>query len=790
MPSYKPTKQMKARLNIPVFLFVLGFAGYLFFQLFNTSVTQHDRYAAMANDSQFGSTTVKAARGSIYDSSGKILAQSATVYNVIISPAAVTGAAQKDMDDEEKERQIKLCATILSEETGADYDKIVKAFSDPDTRDKKWFKVASKVEKPVVNRIFERARMGDTEDDPTLTEEEKKKKALVSNLIYTEEDTKRYYPQGDMAAALIGFTNYDGDGIYGVEAYYNDYLAGVDGKIISATDGLGNEMPYKNDKIYAAKDGNSIYLTLDSTLQYYLERELTNCVEQNNVQNRACGIIMNAKTGAILAMASAPGFDLNDRNSIYSKKDQNTLAALAEALEYTDEEDLDPEEVYNEKYTELRELQWKNKAITELYEPGSVFKVVTGSSALEEKVIDLNSTFSCNGAIQVADWTIHCWTSGSHGTQDFTTAMTNSCNPAFIQVGQRLGIQKFSQYFKAYGFTEPTGIDLPGEASGIYVSEEDMGIVELASSSFGQSNSVTPIQMITAYAAVINGGYLLQPYVVNKIVDPNGNIISTKERTVRRQVISEETSAQMRQVLETVVNNKGGSNAYIKGYRIGGKSGTSQKLAKNRKEGVDYYYTSSYVGFAPADDPEIIMLVMVDEPMGRDHNGSHVYYGSLVAAPVVSAVLKDALPYMGYYPEYTKEELAALDITVPNVEDQTVGAAEETLSNLELNAYVIGEGSTVIKQVPSGSSSIPRGGKVVLYTEENYDVKYTEVPSVLGYSVSDVNYLLTTANINFKAGDGATEHAGAVAYSQNYLPGTIVPVGTIVEVTFIVRDEG
>lgn len=777
MPSYRPTKQMKIRLNIPVFLFVLAFAGYLFLQLYRTAIVEHDKYTARANDSQFGSTTVKAARGSIFDTNGKILAQSATVYNIIISPAAIMGLAEKDMSAEEKERQAKAAATILSEETDAEYGDIMDAFNAEDARTRKYVKIARKVEKPDVNEIFARV----AEDK------------LVGNLIYTEEDTKRYYPQGDMASAVIGFTNYDGDGIYGVEAYYNDYLAGVDGKIISATDGLGNEMPYKNDKIYAAKDGNSIYLTIDTTLQYYLERELANCVEQNAVNNRACGIIMNAKTGAILAMASSPGFDLNERNEIYSRKDQRTLENLQGYIDDGREKDNGEkytQEDYDEKRAELRELQWKNKAITELYEPGSVFKVVTGSSALEEKAISLNSTFGCNGSIIVADREIHCWTRGSHGTQDFTTAMTNSCNPAFIQVGQRLGIQNFAQYYKAYGFQETTGIDLPGEASSLTIVSEDMSIVDLASSSFGQANSITPIQMITAYAAVINGGYLLQPYVVNKIVDVNGNIIKTKERTVRRQVISEETSAQMREVLESVVNNNGGSNAYIKGYRIGGKSGTAEKLAKNQREGTDYYYTSSYVGFAPANDPEILMLVMVDEPLGYDHNGSHVYYGSMVAAPVVSAVFKDALPYLGYYPEYTEAELAALDITVPNVEDQTIEAAEETLDNLELKAYVVGSGDTVIKQVPPSTSSIPRGGKVILYTEENYDVQYTEVPNVIGYSVNDVNYLLSTENLNFKAGDGATEHAGAVAYTQNYQPGAVVPVGTIVEVTFIVRNEG
>ncbi len=766
MSSYRPSKEMKDRLSIFSILVILGFTAYIMVNLFNTSVTQHNKYAAMANDSQFGSTTVEAARGSIYDSTGKILAQSATVYNVIISPYTLNSLDEDDMPSEERMRQIKALATILYEEAQVDKQTVEKAFSDDKTAMSKYFKVANKKEKPVISKILSR-----------IDEEE-----LEGGLVYQEEDTKRYYPQEDMAAAVIGFTNYDGDGIYGVESYYNEYLAGVDGKIISATDGLGNEMPYKNDKIYAAKDGNSVYLTIDLGLQYFLERELNNCVVQNAVNNRACGIIMNAKTGAILAMASAPGFNLNDRNSLYSDKDNAVMAALAEETE--------DEEVYNQKYAELREQQWKNKAVTELYEPGSVFKVVTGSSALEEKVISIKSTFGCNGAVQVADRTINCWTRGAHGTQDFTTAMTNSCNPAFIAIGQRLGIDNFFRYFEAYGFTEPTGIDLPGEAAGIYVTHEDMGIVELASCSFGQSNSVTPIQMITAYAAVINGGYLLEPHVMSKIVDANGNIIKTQERKVRRQVISEETSAQMRQVLEDVVNNKGGSNAYIKGYHIGGKSGTSQKLQKNLKEGADYYYTSSYVGFAPADDPEIIMLVMVDEPMARDHNGSHVYYGSVVAAPVVSAVFKDALPYLGYYPEYTEAELAALDITVPNVEDQDVETASETLENLELQPYIIGEGTTVIAQVPSGSSSIPQNGKVILYTEENYEEEFTEVPDVIGRSLSDANYLLTNANVNFKAADGAADNAAAVAYMQNYLPGTVVPVGTIVEVTFIVKNEG
>lgn len=771
MPSHHTTKDMKTRLYFPWSLLLLGLIGYITISLYKTSVTEHDRYSAIANDNQFGSTTVEAKRGSIFDTNGKILAQSATVYNVILSPYEIVGMSDEKVSLEEKERQIKAIARILSEETDANYTDIVEMFKGEDAKKTKWKKAASKVEKPVVTRIKERAN----------------EEGLPRNLVYTNEDTKRYYPQGDMAAAVIGFTNFEGDGIYGVEAYYNDYLAGVDGKVISANDGLGNEMPYKNDKLYAAKDGNSLWLTIDSTLQYYVERELAKCVQENNVDNRACAIIMNAKTGAVLAMATSPGFDLNDRTEIYADKDRISLAEYKDAMDRNDEGYT--EDGYAEKYAEYREKQWKNKAITEIYEPGSVFKVVTGSSALEEKVISLNSTFLCQHSITVADRTMNCWTAGAHGTQNFTQAMTTSCNPAFIQIGQLLGKQKFCEYFKAYGFTEPTGIDLPGESSGIYVPEERMGIVELASCSFGQSNKVTPMQMITAYAAVINGGYLLQPYVVSKIVDDNGNIIKTQERTVRRQVISEETSATMRQVLESVVNNNGGSNAYIKGYRIGGKSGTGQKLEKLRETGIDYY-VSSYVGFAPADDPEIVMLCMVDEPQARDRNGSLVYYGSMVAAPVVSAVFKDALPYLGYYPEYTTEELAALDVTVPAVEGEEVAVAQQTIEKLDLQTYVVGHGDTVVAQVPSRSSSIPRNGKVILYTEENYETEYTTVPDVVGRSLSDVNYLLTSTNINFKAGDGASENAGAVAYAQNYQPGAVVPVGTVVEVTFIVKSEG
>lgn len=769
--SYQPTNKMRFKLNLVVLPLFLAFTGWILVSLFETSITDNLKYQTLANDTQFKSKTVKANRGSIYDANGKILAQSATVYSICVDPNMVYVQQQKEAKEKadgkeqegipESQRMIDTAATILSEELSVDYDFAVKQLT-TNGENSRWAIIAKSIEKPKADEIIARAE----EED-------------VSGLIFRDLDTKRYYPQGELAAAVIGFTNYDGDGIYGVESKYNDYLKGVDGKVISAVDAFQNEMPYKNDKIYDAQDGNSLYLTLDMTLQYYAEKYLEQQVEAHDVQNRACAIIMNVNTGAVLAMASTPGFDLNDRNSLYNPADTARLSGIAD------------EDEYNELYSALREQQWKNKAITELYYPGSVFKVITGSAALEEKAINLNSTFSCGQVITVADTQIHCWASYSHGSsQNFTTAMTNSCNPAFIQIGQLLGKDKFFDYFKAYGFTEPTGIDLPGEANSIYVNTSEKGPVELASCSFGQTNKVTPLQMITAYAAVVNGGYLVTPYVVSKIVDSNGNVIKTTEPSIKRQVISEETSAEMRQVLESVVNTKGGSNAYIKGYAIGGKSGTSQKIDKSRETGNDDLYVSSYCAFAPADDPEIIMLVMVDEPTAKDANGSLMYYGSIVAVPAVVNVLKEALPYLGYYPEYTEEELEALGVTLPSVEGESVSIAKETLEALSLSVTVVGSGENVVAQVPARSSSIPRNGRVVLYTEENYETEYTTVPNIIGYGLSDVNAILTNADLNFKVGDGAANHSGAVAYSQNYAEGNIVPKGTIIEVTFVIKDEG
>jgi stage V sporulation protein D (sporulation-specific penicillin-binding protein) len=725
--------------------------------MYKVGVRDSAQYQAMANETQFGSTIVNANRGAIYDVNGKILAQSATVYNVVLDPLLLLEVE----GEEEQVRQQAVIAAVLSDELPdisiSDIDNLFTKYAD-----KHWASVAKKIEKPVVDKILNR-----------LAEEKVK-----TGIVYTETDTKRYYPQGELAAAVIGFTNYEGDGVYGIEKFYDDFLKGVDGKIVSAQDANGNIMPYKNDKIYDAQDGNSIYLTLDMTLQSYAEKYLEEQVITNQARNRGCAIMMNCKTGEILAMATTPGFDLNDRNAIFSAADEQKLA-----LTLSDEE-------YEEQYAILREQQWKNKAITETYYPGSVFKVVTCSAALEEKVINLNSTFNCGGSLIVGDHKFHCWSSRVHGSQDLITAMTNSCNPAFISIGLRLGAPNFSRYFTAYGLNQKTGIDLPGEVNSINIDVTDYGQVELASSAFGQTNKITPIQMITAYAATINGGYLVTPHVASHIVDKNGNIIKSYGTQVRRQVISEETSETMRQILEDVVNNKNGSNAYIKGYAIGGKSGTSQKQDENNAQNREDLYVSSYVGFAPADDPEIICLVMVDEPMAKDQNGGQVYYGSLIAAPAVSNILRDSLPYLGYYPEYTEEELAAMGVVVPSVEGQIAETAKKTLTELGMQVELVGDGSTVISQVPPAASSIPHNGKVILYTEEGEKEIFTEVPSLMGKTPAECNKLLTDANLNLKLGDGASANPNSAASMQNYEAGAIVPAGTIIEVYFVVKDEG
>lgn len=734
----KSTGVMKRRLNFFVFLAMLAITAYVSLTMYNVAVKESEKYQALANSQQFTSVKVAANRGSIYDSNGQVLAQSITVYTVYVDPKIY-----KERDTEQEELIVSTLTEYLDVEKEDVYSKLYK--------DNQYQVIARNVDKTTATAILNvLAEKGITCVGATPT-------------------SKRYYPQDDLAANVIGHLHYDGYGIYGLEAYYDDYLTGVDGKIITAVDALGDEIQYKYKQSFDAQDGASIYTNIDSTIQYYVEKALDNAVTSNLALNRGCAIVMECDTGKILAMATEHDYDLNNPTAISDE----TTAALLAGLKLTDEE------LYTSTRSAAWNLQWTNKAISSLYFPGSVFKVITGSAALEEDVVSLTDTFYCNGSVTVADTLFHCWTkTGGHGTQNFIEAMTNSCNPAFVAIGQKLGGTLFSKYFKAFGLTEKTGIDLPAEANSIYAS--NMTQVTLASSSFGQTNKITPIQMITAYAAVVNGGNLVTPYVVNKIVDADGNIVKEFTPTIKRQVISEETSAIMRDTLETVVTTNSGSNVYIKGYNIGGKSGTSQKIDENPEGDT---YVSSYCAFYPADDPEIIMLVMIDEPT----NG--LYYGSAVAAPVVSEVFSEILPYLGYYAQYSEEELENLDVNVPDVEGAEVSKAKNTILNLGLEVEIIGSGDTVIKQVPSDKESMPKGCTVILYTEENYEEDTVKVPDLTGMSLKEANKALSKLGLNLRPLGGAAYKTGAECSGVMNYKGEYVTKGTIIEAYFIVNDE-
>lgn len=746
----KLTQGMKKRILVILVALCIGVTGIVSGVLFKVSVIDSKELSAMATDQQQSSFDIKAKRGTIYDRNNKVLAQSATVWDVIISPG--------DIEKNEPENREFICKGI-SEILGTKYETLTEACKDTSSR---YYVVKKKVDRSTVEKI----------NNFVL------KNNLNRYSVYTVENSERSYPNGTLAASVLGFVNENEEG-YGIEAYYNSYLKGTDGRVITTTDAHGNAMPYDYSARYSAKDGNSLVLTIDETLQYYLEKNLEITVSQHKLANRSTGIIMNAKTGAIVAMATSPGFDPNDPSHVYFESDRLTLAKMS-ADKKTEEEIL-------AKKQEIWGKQWQNKAVSELYIPGSVFKMFTCASALEEEVVSLDSTFECSGIADVAGTKIRCWNIGGHGVSNLTEAMIRSCNPAFIKIGQLLGVEKFSKYFEAFGFTEKTGIDLPGEADSLYVKESDMGIVELSSSAFGQTTKVTPIQMVTAAAAVVNGGKLVTPYVVDKIIDSDGNVVKSAQTVVRRQVISEETSATMRKILEDVVTANGGGNAYMSGYRIGGKSGTSEKIDDyNSGKTPELRYVATFCAIVPIDDPEYVMLVVCDEPT------SGYIYGSAIAAPVVSAVFKEGLEYMGIYPQYTADELAQQDVTVPWVGGYNSIRAEAQLTAAGLKAEYIGstDGTEVTGQVPSAGTVMPSGSTVMLYMGDIplSDYRMSTVPNVIGMTVEGANKALSEAGLNISI-TGAATGSEAKAVSQSVNSGLVVYRGSVIEVNFLVNNE-
>lgn len=774
-----PTLSMQRRtslfMTIVMSVVFLGIAGWIFY----LSVIQNKFYQAKANDYHFGTIDISAHRGSIYDTNGTPLARSASVYKVYLDPKQFRieiDELQERIDEENEEKKngtykapeprkdengneipiVPLPVTaeaykqetvkLLSEKLGISIDDVESSMEE----NSQYSVLQTQVEKPVADEVLAHF------DKYDFTS------------IHVEEDTKRYYPQNELAAQVIGFTSGDGSGAYGVEAYYDEYLSGTDGKVISAKDSNGREMPYKYSKTYPAQNGNDIYLTIDATLQHYLEKHLQEMVDEFEVKNRACGIIMNVNTGAILAMASCPSFDLNNPYDISDPNAANEIAKLTGESRKT-------------LLAEEREAQWKNKPIAEINESGSVFKIITSASGIEENLVDVNGdSFYCSGRQDVADRTgpngIGCHNLSGHGQQTFVEAITNSCNPAFIQIGARFGVDKFFYYLKSFGLTEKTGIDLPGESSSIYI--ENMSEVDLAVTSFGQSWALTPMELVVACSASINGGYVLEPYVVSKILDEDGNVVLENERTVKRQVISEDTSSKMRDVLEKVVEGNTSGNVYIKGYRISGKSGTAQKLGMTTENGEDEY-VSSYLGFAPANDPEIMLYVMADMP-----NKEISYYGSKVAVPTARKIMEDVLPELGYYPEYDESEFATLDQQVPFVTDKSVSDARATVEAKGFKCEVIGNGDTVTAQSPLVGTSIAYTGTVFLYTDDDPDAEMTEVPAVEGISVKDADDAMNYSGLNYVATGASLSEEGAVVKKQSIPAGTQVPKGTVIELEF------
>ncbi len=770
--------------QIVILIGVLGFSAFVGYNLLKFTVLDGDKWRQLASTQQTGQHIIKANRGTIYDANGTVLAQSSAVWDIIFAQNTI--AEQSEEWKENYERRARLWAensdpdkeplpeykdlsdTIidgLSEILGISGDGMRDAYQNDQAHN--YYIVKSKVEKPQVTMI-----------NKFLADNN-----ISSDCVYTEQSSKRYYPNGSLASNVIGFTDYKGTGVYGLEAYYDDYLKGTDGKAFYTKDGTGKGVEYENDKYFSAVDGYSLVLTLDEVLQHYLEKNLEQCVSQHSVINRACGIIMNCKTGGVLAMATTPSYDLNNPSMIYSEYDKNILAQMKE--DGKSEEEIDQEEAI------LREQQWKNKAVTELYYPGSVFKAVTTAAALDEEVISMDTSFNCAGSYNVAGTNISCWKPSGHGTLNLQQGITASCNPYFIQVGLALGVDKFSNYFEAFGFTEPTGIDLPGEAQSLYVPRSRMGQVELASSAFGQTNKITPIQMCTAFCAIVNGGNLVTPHLVDKILDSDGNVVETKETQIKRQVISEDTSAQMREILETIVTENGGHNAYIAGYRIGGKSGTAEKIdeynnAGGSAAGAKMTYISTFAAAVPMDDPQIVMLVLADTPTGPE------YYGSAVACPVVSAVFKEGLEHLGIYPTYTAEEQAKMDTVVPWVIGNLSMYAESVLAANDLKAEFVGNASgdaEVTATIPNSGATIPKGSKVVVYLGDA-ELESGIVPSVVGMSAAEANEAITNAGFNIKLTGGAAANSDAVATSQSFEAGSSIYKGTVIEVTFQASSFG
>lgn len=764
-PKGRPRDGAPNRMMLRRTLFLLSVCGAAAFvvlaaRLYYLQIVRHDELEARAIAQQVRETTVSAPRGTIYDAKGEVLAMSAGVDTIYLSPAEI---AQNNED-------AGAIAAGLAEILGLDYDAVYAKTQNT----RSWYEVvARKVE----------------EDVATAVREFKEEGGYTG--IKLEADTKRYYPNGSLAAHVIGFVGTDNTGLGGIEAKYDKVLSGTNGYVMRSTTAAGTDMLYTSwEDYFDAVPGSDMVLTIDAGIQYYVEKHLAQAVEDYDIQNGAAAICMEVDTGAILAMASLGNFDLNDYQTISGEAMAEIDAAASGDAERA------------ELIAAAQQLQWRNKAISDTYEPGSTFKIITLAMALEEGVVDMNSSFYCGGSTSVLgrNTPVRCWKSGGHGSQTLTQAVQHSCNVAFVNIGQRIGEERFYDYAEAFGFFEragdssaqltgTTGIDLGGESGSIWWSEDVFcnpeNLSQLAAASFGQTFNITPLQLITAVSACVNGGYLMQPYLVQSTTSPDG-AVTEHDSTPVRQVISEETSAKVRQILEQVVGDSTegtGRNAYVAGYRIGGKTGTSTKTTEEIAGNKEYIV--SFIGFAPADDPQIALLVLLDNPSSE--SGIYVSGGQM-AAPVVGKMMADILPYLGLEPEYSDSELQTMDRAVPDVMGLSIAEAQSKLAESGLSCRVIGSGGAVTSQLPAANSVIASGSEVLLYADAA-PTGGGSVPNLNGMTYSQAREALAAMGLFIGSDSSVTDADNQLVSGQDIRAGTSAKAGTVITVTLYENDE-
>ena len=790
-------------------MLLLGAATFtvLFWKLYDLQINRHEELRAEAVSQQTDSSVISASRGTIYDRNGEIMAISYATETVFIDPyrieeyvesqeksieeaaekAAEKGEAYTPPPVRDQAYIAKGLARILEVDETFVLEELEKTYSQhQDIRKKVDQDVADEVRRFINGEIDEEGNQLTTvnADGKTVLISDPSRGPTRLQGIHLTPDTKRLYPFGSLAGNVLGFVNANEVGAYGLEAAYDDVLQGSTGLTITATDVNGTPLLFGSEQYFDAENGSDLVLTLDTSVQYYLEKGLESMLDKFDAANGGTGIVMNAKTGAILAMASYPNYDPGDFSAIYTETLQAELEAELAAIQQ-DRGSYETEEDYSKALSDARinaqYKQWRNKCYQDTYEPGSTYKPITLAMALEEGTVNMNSTFNCTGSIVVDGWTMHCSKRAGHGQQILKEAVGNSCNPAFINIGLSLPKDTYYDYIESFGLKETTGIDLPAETTGIFAGRESFksNDVTLASYAFGQTFTVTPLELIRAQAATINGGYLVTPYLVEQVLDDEGNVVSQHETVPVRQVISEETSTKVRECLEWVVSDGGGRNGQVAGYRIGGKTGTADKTGtRNTTREV----VVSFMCFAPADDPQIIMLLTMDTPSRT--TGTAVYGGTMVA-PVASQIMSDILPQLGIEPDYTASELVGADTTVPNVVGETRAAAAAELESLGFAYRIVGDGDTVTDQTPVGGAIIPGNASLILYLgEEKPDTPCT-VPNVVGSSASEANRALTNAGLIMKVTGTTNASSGNVyAISQSLDPGEQAEAGTVVTVRF------